>query len=70
MGVVDATSCFFLNGNVKRNEKSKININKDELIFEVSKEVYPNGISKEEMIEKLKIFKQLEESGVKFTLKK
>ena len=27
MEVVDATSCFFLNGNVKRNEKSKINLN-------------------------------------------
>ena len=56
--------------DIEDNTISKININKDELIFEVSKEVYPNGISKEEMIEKLKIFKQLEESGVKFTLKK
>lgn len=56
--------------DIENNTTSKININKDELIFEVSKEVYPNGISKEEMIEKLKIFKQLEESGVKFILKK
>ena len=56
--------------DIENNTISKININKDELIFEASKEVYPDGISKEEMIEKLKIFKQLEESGVKFTLKK
>ena len=56
--------------DIEDNTISKININKDELIFEVSKEVYPDGISKEEMLEKLKIFKQLEESGVKFTLKK
>lgn len=55
--------------DIEDNTISKININKDEIVFEASKEVYPDGISKEEMIEKLKIFKQLEESGVKFSLK-
>ncbi|WP_300855530.1 helix-turn-helix domain-containing protein [uncultured Clostridium sp.] len=55
--------------DTENNIVSKIDVNKENLILELSKEVYPNGITREEIIEKLKIFKQLEESGVKFVLK-
>lgn len=41
-------------------------IDGEKIIVEVSKEVYPNGITKEELIEKLKIVKQLEEMGMTF----
>lgn len=66
----NVTTDFLLcNTDIENNILSQCNIDNNNVIFEVSKEVYPNGISKEEMIEKLKIFKQLEESGVKFSLK-
>lgn len=41
-------------------------IDGEEVIVEVSKEVYPHGITKEELIKKLKIIKQLEEMGMSF----
>ncbi|MGL4569586.1 MAG: helix-turn-helix domain-containing protein [Clostridium sp.] len=42
------------------------NINGDDIIFEVSKDVYPEGLTKEEILEKLKILKKLEEMGIQF----
>ena len=41
-------------------------IDGEKVIVEVSKEVYPNGITKDELIDKLKIIKQLEEIGMTF----
>lgn len=38
----------------------------EKIIVEVSKEVYPTGITKNELIDKLKIIKQLEEMGMTF----
>lgn len=38
----------------------------EKIVVEVSKEVYPNGITKDELIDKLKIIKQLEEMGMTF----
>lgn len=36
------------------------------VIMAVSKDVYPNGLTKEEVIEKLKIVKKMEEMGIQF----
>ena len=55
--------------DIENNTLYKFDSNKENLILELSKEVYPNGITREEIIEKLKIFKQLEESGIEITLK-
>lgn len=44
----------------------KYNINGDDVIIEASKDLYPNGLSKEEVINKLKIMKRLEELGINF----
>lgn len=50
----------------KRGIILKYDIDGNEVIFEVSKDVYPEGLTKEEVIEKLKILKKLEEMGIKF----
>lgn len=66
----NVTTDFLLcNTDIENNILSQCNIDNNNVIFEVSKEVYPNGISKEEMIEKLKILKHIEESGIQFSIK-
>lgn len=56
LGRVDATDSILCSHEIEG----------EDLIVEVSKEVYPNGITKEELIDKLKIIKQLEEMGMTF----
>lgn len=64
-------STDFILCNTKNEDKviSKYEIDGDDVIFEVSKEVYPNGISKDEIIEKLRLLKQMEDSGIHLKLK-
>lgn len=45
---------------------NKYNIDGIDVIMEVSKDIYPNGLTKEEVVQKLKIIKQMEELGFKF----
>lgn len=58
----------------RTDDKSSIlcdyNIFGNDIILEVSKDVYPNGLTKEEVIEKLRILKKLEELGIKFPSKR
>lgn len=66
----NVTTDFLLcNTDIEKNLLSKYDIDGNDIVFEVSKEVYPNGITKEEMIEKLKILKHFEESGIQFLIK-
>lgn len=57
----------------RTNEKKGIlytyEIDGNDVAFEVSKEIYPNGLTKEEVREKLKILKKLEEMGIVFPTK-
>lgn len=41
-------------------------IDGENVIMAVSKDVYPNGLTKEEVIEKLKIIKKMEDMGIQF----
>lgn len=57
----------------RTNERKGILYNYDidgnDVVFEVSKDVYPNGLTKEEIIEKLKMLKKLEDMGIIFPSK-
>lgn len=44
----------------------KFEIDNEEVIIEVSKDVYPDGLTKDQVIEKLKIVKKMEEMGIVF----
>lgn len=63
----DVTTDFMLcNTDEEDSLLCEYEIDGENVIVEVSKEVYPDGITKEVLIEKLKIIKQLEEMGMSF----
>lgn len=50
----------------KKGVLFKYDIDGNEILLELSKDVYPEGLTKEEVIDKLKILKKMEEMGIKF----
>jgi len=52
--------------NERKGILNEFNIDGENIIIEVSKDVYPNGLTKDEVIKRLKIIKQMEDIGFVF----
>lgn len=64
------TTTDWLLGKVDNRDAIKVeyNIDGDEIIMEVSKDIYPDGLTREELIKKLKIIKKMEDMGITFPI--
>lgn len=63
----DCSVDYLLSRTEQRNGFiSEYNVDGQKVVLELSKDVYPNGLTIEELLEKLKLIKKLEEMGISF----